>query len=94
MTVQVEPVVEDTAELIAHLRANIAALVDEKYVLQTENAKLKAANTRLGEAAKALIVEKGDLQRQLAARADMGIQQNQPDTFKEMKEPSCICKFG
>ena len=67
MTPAVEPVVEDTAELIAHLRANIATLVDEKYVLQAENTELKAANERLGDAAKALIAEKGDLQHELAA---------------------------
>jgi len=41
------------------LRANIGALVDETRDLQ-------AANARLGEAAKALILEKGELQRELA----------------------------
>ena len=54
------------------LQQHIERLVDEKHTLiaevgalKTENAELKLANERLGEAARALIAEKGELQMQL-----------------------------
>lgn len=61
---------EPVDAVVDNLKANIGRLVDEKHTLiaevgalKTENAELTLANKRLGETAKALIAEKGELQR-------------------------------
>ena len=74
-----------TPDLVAQLRRNIADLLDE-------NTELKAANARLGEAAKALIAEKGDLQKQLAAKSGLGVQQNQPGAFHDLQRQADLPK--
>jgi hypothetical protein len=68
---------------------SITRLVDEK-------AELAAANTRLAGELKAVIAEKGELQKQLAQKSGMGIQENRPGTFHDLtpdhrrKEPDNV----
>ena len=59
---------------IKNLCDSINALVDEKHALM-------AANDRLANELKACIAEKGELQKQLALKSGMGIQENRPGTF-------------
>ena len=61
-----------------NLQAHVGKLIDEK-------AELTQANNRLAETVKALNIEKSNLQAELKKLQGMGIQQNDPDTFTELK---------
>jgi hypothetical protein len=63
---------------IKNLCDSINALVDEKHALM-------AANDRLANELKACIAEKGELQKQLALKSGMGIQENNSALFTELK---------
>jgi hypothetical protein len=64
---------------VRNLKDNINALVDEKHALV-------AANERLATELKACIAEKGELQKQLALKSGLGIHENRPETFADLKK--------
>ena len=63
---------------IKNLCDSINALVDEKH-------KLMTVNDRMARELKACIAEKGELQKQLALKSGMGIQENNSALFTELK---------
>jgi len=75
----------DMAALIKSIGREKDQLVLELKARLGEKAELTQANERLANELRSCIAEKGELQKQLAAKSGMGIQENDSALFTELK---------